>query len=118
MRAMSKDECNGDSGVYTGPCGDSMRIFLKIKDDRVQQASFISDICIGAVACGNMMAEMVRGKEVREVLILEKEDVIKELGGLPEENEHCAQLAVVTLKKALSDYDRYRQAPWKRLYEK
>ncbi|NSW84131.1 MAG: iron-sulfur cluster assembly scaffold protein [Syntrophothermus sp.] len=112
-----KNECNGDSGWYTGPCGDSIRIFLKVKDGFIQQASFLSDICIGTVACGNMVTEMVRGKGIREALSLEPVDVIKELGGLPKQYEHCAKLAVIALKKALADYEKYRRAPWKRFYE-
>lgn len=117
MKEMDKNECNGDSGWYTGPCGDSIRIFLKVKDGIIQQASFLSDICIGTVSCGNMVTEMVQGKEIREALSLEPADVIKELGGLPEQSEHCAKLAVIALKKALADYEKYRQNPWKRLYE-
>ncbi len=78
----------------------------------------LSDICIGTVACGNMLTEMIKGMKVDDALKIQPEDVINKLGGVPKESEHCAKLAVITLKKALADYEKYRQAPWKRAYEK
>lgn len=118
LKEMDKNECNGDSGWYTGPCGDSIRIFLKVTDGIIRDASFLSDICIGTVACGNMLTEMIKEMKVEEALKIQPEDVINKLGGVPKESEHCAKLAVITLKKALADYEKYRQAPWKRLYER
>ncbi|KUK31982.1 MAG: NifU-like protein [Thermoanaerobacterales bacterium 50_218] len=118
LGTIDKNECDGDSGWYTGPCGDSMRIFLKIRNGVIQQASFISDICIGAVSAADALTEMVRGKKVSEALALKAENVIKELGGLPAQEEHCAKLATITLKKAIADYEKYHQCPWKKPYEK
>ncbi|MGB9791355.1 MAG: iron-sulfur cluster assembly scaffold protein [Thermacetogeniaceae bacterium] len=117
LKEMDKNECNGDSGWYTGPCGDSIRIFLRVTDGVIRDASFLSDICIGTVACGNMLTEMIKGLKVEEALKIQPEDVINKLGGVPKESEHCAKLAVITLKKAIADYEKYRQAPWKRAYE-
>jgi nitrogen fixation protein NifU and related proteins len=87
----------------TGSCGDTMEIFLKVDKGVISDSSFQTDGCNPSKASGGMVAYMVRGKSIDIVQRLTPEDILDELGGLPEENEHCASLAVDTLKKALED---------------
>ncbi len=88
----------------TGICGDTMEIFLKFEDDRVKKASFQTDGCGSSLVSGSFAAEMSIGKTPDGLLEITGEAIIKTLGGLPKEDEHCAFLAAETLHEALNDY--------------
>ena len=85
----------------TGPCGDTMEIYLKVDNGVIIDASFQTDGCSPSKACGGMVAQMVKGKSIAKIKKLTAQDILDELGGLPEESEHCATLAADTLKQAL-----------------
>jgi nitrogen fixation NifU-like protein len=89
---------------YTGPCGDSMQIWLKVEDEKITDASFMTDGCGTTIASGSMITELAKGKSLTDARNLDQKTVLKELGGLPEESEHCALLAERTLKQAIDDY--------------
>ncbi|RLA83691.1 MAG: iron-sulfur cluster assembly scaffold protein [Deltaproteobacteria bacterium] len=89
---------------FTGPCGDTMEIWIKVRDGEIVRASFWTDGCGTTVASGSMVTELVKGKMVLDAMEITKEDVLSALGGLPEESEHCALLAATTLKLAIADY--------------
>jgi len=100
----------------TGPCGDTMQIWLKVKDNTISEARFLTDGCGTTIAAGSMVTEMARGKKVAQVQKISQQDVLSALGGLPEESEHCALLAANTLKEAVKDYLNLKKEPWKRAY--
>ena len=102
----------------TGPCGDTMNIWLKVKNDVIQEATFMTDGCGTTIAAGSMITEMAKGKSLIKTHNISQQDVLEALGGLPEESEHCALLASNTLKEAIKDYLDFRNEPWKRAYKK
>jgi len=110
--------CDGYSGKITSSCGDSMWVWLKLEDNVIENATFLSDICIGAVSSGSMLTEMVKGKTITEALWISSDDILRALGGLPENLVHCAALAEMALKAAIKDYNVYKASPWKRFYQK
>ncbi|MBW2002959.1 MAG: iron-sulfur cluster assembly scaffold protein [Deltaproteobacteria bacterium] len=91
-------------GKVKGPCGDSIKIFLQIYDERITDARFVTDGCATTIASGSMACELVIGKNITDAFAINKEVILENLGGLPEENAHCALLASNTLKEALTDY--------------
>jgi len=109
---------DGYSGKITSSCGDSMWVWLKVKDNVIQNATYLSDICIGAVSSGSVLTEMVKEKRITEALRILPDDILRALGGLPENFVHCAALAEMALKAAIRDYEAYKAAPWKRFYER
>lgn len=92
----------------TGACGDTMEFWLKVKDDRVEKVSFITDGCGPSLASGSMASTLAAGKPVVEAAVLRQKDILKALGGLPPAVEHCALLAADTLQAACADYFRRR----------
>ena len=88
----------------TGPCGDTMEIFLKFEGDRVKAASFQTDGCGSSAVCGSFAAEMAHEKTPDELVEVTGDAILERLGGLPEEERHCAFLAAETLQEALHDY--------------
>ena len=102
----------------TGPCGDTMEIYLKVKDGKVINASFWTDGCGPSIASGSMITELVKRTDISQAHRIGQYDVLTALGGLPEESKHCALLAANTLKEAIKDYLAFKKEPWKRAYMK
>ena len=102
----------------TGPCGDTMNIWLKVRNDEIKQATFLTDGCGTTIAAGSMVTELVKGRTVVNALRITQQDVLDALGGLPEESVHCALLVANTVKEAAKDYLAMRNEPWKRAYRK
>ncbi|MBC8273636.1 MAG: iron-sulfur cluster assembly scaffold protein [Chloroflexi bacterium] len=105
-------------GRITGPCGDTMEIWLKVNNGTIVGATFSTDGCSTTVACGSMATEIIKGEDVAQALAISPSDVLEALGGLPEDNHHCALLAANTVKAAVKDYIAIRKEPWKKAYRK
>jgi nitrogen fixation NifU-like protein len=101
---MEKMENSDAHAQVKGECGDTVEIFLKFKNDRTEEASFLTDGCGPSAVCGSFAAEMSIGKSPDEILEITGEAILKKLGGLPEEDRHCAFLAAATLQEALNTY--------------
>lgn len=102
-----------------GSCGDTMEIFLKIQDDLILQSTFQTDGCGTTIACGSVATELSRNKSFIQALAsVSPEEIVKQLGGLPPEDVHCARLAAETLRRALADYLYKKRSPWKKHYQK
>lgn len=105
-------------GKRTGICGDTVEMFLCIRNGRIQSISFNTDGCISTNACCNTVARLVEGKSVETGWGITPENVIDYLETLPPENHHCAELAVGALYLALSNYQEHRRDLWKKFYKK
>lgn len=102
----------------TGPCGDTMEMWLKVDDNTIVKAGFTTDGCGTTIASGSMVTELVKGKKISEALRIGQQAVLDALGGLPADSEHCALLAANTLKAAIRDYIDMKNSPWKKAYRK
>lgn len=87
-------------------CGDMFKMFLKIENDKIVDAKFLSFGCAANIATGSMTTEIVRGMTIDEAKKISIKDISNKLGGLPTLKMHCAVLAYKTLKKALQEYER------------
>ncbi|MCS7126142.1 MAG: iron-sulfur cluster assembly scaffold protein [Aigarchaeota archaeon] len=85
-------------------CGDVIRIYLKIEDGKILDASFESYGCAANIAAASILTEMVKGKTLKEAWMISWEEVAEELGGLPAIKYHCSILAVGGLKRAIRKY--------------
>jgi len=92
------------TGQIKGPCNDTMRMDLGIKNNVIQNARFWTDGCGASIACGNILTKMIKGKTIEHALMITSDELTTVLGGLPEEHLHCSILAVNTLQKALKNY--------------
>jgi len=94
-----------DSSAHvTGDCGDSIEIFLKIENDRIQDAAYVTDGCGTSSICGSFAAELAIGKDLDAVADINGDAVENAIGRLPDEDRHCADLAAAALQEALSRY--------------
>jgi len=92
-------------GMIKGPCGDTMKIGLKLKDQRIIKVRFWTDGCGATIACGSILTKIIKGKSLKEANKLSSEQLLNALDGLPEEHHHCTVLAINTLKNAISNYN-------------
>jgi len=85
-------------------CGDVMKIYLKIKDNAIEDVKFETLGCAAAIAVSSALTELVKGKNIDEAEKITKDEVIESLGGLPTMKIHCSMLGVDALKKAIKEY--------------
>ena len=94
--------------VGNAKCGDIMKMYLKIKDDIVEDVKFETFGCGSAIASSSMATEMIKGKPLSEVKNLTNKAVTEALDGLPAHKIHCSVLAEEAIHSALEDYYRRR----------
>jgi len=87
-----------------GPCKDTMKIYLKIKNSIITKACFWTDGCGATIAAGNRLVKISLGKNIDEVSKISNKELIESLDGLPDEHIHCAKLATDTIHKAIKNY--------------
>jgi nitrogen fixation NifU-like protein len=87
-----------------GSCGDTMEMYILVKDERIEKISYVTDGCSSSSIAGSFTAELGMGKTFEEVLDLTGADVLDEIGTFPEAEEHCAHLAVTTLQEAVNSF--------------
>ena len=104
-------------GKRNGDCGDTVEMYLSIRNGCIQFVSFETNGCLSTNACANTVAELTEGKKVEAAWEITPENVIDYLETLPPENFHCAELAVGAFYLALTNYQELRRDPWKRLYQ-
>ncbi|MBI4344295.1 MAG: Fe-S cluster assembly scaffold protein NifU [Euryarchaeota archaeon] len=97
-------DADGIGKVGNPECGDIMYIYIKVKDDRLEDIRFQTLGCGAAIATSSMITEMARGKTLDEALKITKKDVADALDGLPPIKMHCSNLAADGLRKAIEDY--------------
>ena len=106
---VSEEEYNADGIGYVGSpaCGDMMKIFIKVKDNRIIDLKWQTFGCASAIGSTSMLSVMVTqngGLTLENALKITPEDIIKELGGLPSNKIHCSVLGDKALRDAIIDY--------------
>ena len=97
-------EPDGVGQVGNAKCGDIMKMYLKIKDNIIQDVKFETFGCGSAIASSSMATELIKGKTIEEALAVTNRQVVDALGGLPAHKLHCSVLAEEAVKAAVKDY--------------
>jgi nitrogen fixation protein NifU and related proteins len=95
---------DGVGEVGNMACGDVMRLYIKVKDDKIEDIKFETYGCAAAIATSSAVTDMAKGKTLEEVLKLDYDQVVKDLGGLPPIKVHCSLLAIDALDEAIYEY--------------
>lgn len=95
-------------------CGDVMHLYIKVGKNKkgeeiIKDVKFETLGCVAAIATSSAITELVKGKTFKEALKLNKEDIVKKLGGLPPVKIHCSVLAIDALYEAIYDYFRKKK---------
>ena len=98
------EDADGVGEAGNPVCGDIMKIYLKIRDDLIEDVKFETFGCGSAIASSSMATELIKGKPVSEAALLTNKAVTEALDGLPAYKLHCSVLAEEAIKAALKDY--------------
>jgi len=89
----------------TGPCGDTMKVYLKLNQGRIEDAKFQVLGCPGAVASAMALEDLIKGESLENALLVKDRDIFRCLVEIPDEKQDCIRLAVKTLEKAIHEYE-------------
>jgi nitrogen fixation protein NifU and related proteins len=102
-----------------GTCGDTMEMSVRVDNDVVVACGFATDGCGSTVVCGSAATTLAANRTLIEALgAVTARGILDHLGGLPEGDVHCAELAAETLRRALADYLAHRNEPWKKNFRR
>ncbi|MCR4727142.1 MAG: Fe-S cluster assembly scaffold protein NifU [Lachnospiraceae bacterium] len=99
------EDADGVGEVGNAKCGDIMKMYLKIKDDIIEDVKFETFGCGSAIASSSMATELIKGKPLSEAMELTNKAVAEALDGLPDYKMHCSVLAEEAIKSAIDDYN-------------
>jgi len=105
-------------GRRTGECGDTVEIYLDIKNGCIRSVTYDTNGCINTNACANTVSHLAEGRTFDEGWEITPDKVIEFLETLPEGNYHCAELAVGAFYAALANYQELQRNSWKKPYQK
>ncbi len=97
-------DADGMGTVGNPVCGDMMSMYIKVKDDTIEEISFKTFGCGAAIATSSMTTELAKGMTLDEALELSRQDVAEALDGLPPVKMHCSNLAADALHEAIKNY--------------
>lgn len=104
-RNFRKIENPDGSAMVKGPCGDTMEMFVKTKEEIITECAFQTDGCGTSIVCGSITSELAKDKSLTQALAsVGSDEILEKLGGLPEADVHCAHLAAETLRRTITDW--------------
>ena len=101
---LPASETDGFGLVGDPSCGDQMKRWISVRDQRIARIGFLSYGCPGAIATSSMLTALADGRSLADAALITDDDVIEALGGIPEMKRHCSLLGVRALREALGDY--------------
>jgi nitrogen fixation NifU-like protein len=99
------EDADGVGEVGNPLCGDMMTIYLKIREDAIEDIKFQTFGCGSAIAVSSMLTEIAKGKPLAEAKKITNKDVAEALEGLPKNKLHCSNLGADALQMAIRDYE-------------
>ena len=100
----SKFEYDAVGTVGNPICGDQMKMFIKVKDDKIIDLRWKTYGCASAIASTSALSELAKGKTLDEALKIDAKMIDDYLGNLPKHKFHCSVLGHDALKEAISNY--------------
>jgi len=98
------EDADAEGTVGNPVCGDMMTMYIKVKDDRIEDVKFKTFGCGAAIATSSMTTELAKGKTLDEAMEISRQDVAEALDGLPPVKMHCSNLAADALHEAIKSY--------------
>jgi nitrogen fixation NifU-like protein len=102
-------DADGVGTVGNPVCGDMMTMYIKVKDDKIEDIKFKTYGCGAAIATSSMTTEMAKGKTLEDANKITRQSVADALDGLPPIKMHCSNLASDALHEAIEDYKKKKE---------
>lgn len=97
-------DADSEGTVGNPVCGDMMTMYIKVKNDKIEDIKFKTFGCGAAIATSSMTTELAKGKTLDEAMEISRQDVAEALDGLPPVKMHCSNLAADALHEAIKKY--------------
>ena len=97
-------DADGVGTIGDPACGDCIKVYIKVEDRRITDIKFKVYGCPAAIGTSSITTEIAMGKTLDEAYQIDDEDVIRALGGLPDQKIHCSVLCPAALRLAILDY--------------
>lgn len=104
QNAYSMPDADAEGQVGDPACGDALTIFIKVKDNKIFEISYLVFGCCASIATSSMTSVLAKGRSLEEALSITEKDIIDALDGLPEHKIHCSNLGVSALRQAINNY--------------
>lgn len=92
-------------GLVGNPiCGDQMKMFIQVENDRIKDLKWKTYGCASAIASTSALSELAKGRTLDEALAIGPEEITAYLGGLPKHKFHCSVLGHEALADAIKNY--------------
>ncbi len=92
-------------GIVGNPvCGDQMKMFIQVEDDRIKDVKWKTYGCASAIASTSALSELAKGRTLDQALTITAEEIEQYLGGLPKHKFHCSVLGYEALAAAIKNY--------------
>ena len=104
QNAHSMPDADAEGNFGDPSCGDYLAVYIKVKDNHIDNISYLVFGCSASIATSSMTSVMAKGKGLDEALKITEEDIIEALDGLPESKVHCSNLGVSALRNAINNY--------------
>jgi nitrogen fixation protein NifU and related proteins len=90
-------------------CGDIMKIFIKVKNDKIKDIKFQTYGCVAAIASSDALCELAKGKTLVDALKITSKNIVDKLGQVPLVKVHCSVLGSKALKNAVNNYKKRKK---------
>lgn len=97
-------DADGVGEVGNLACGDVMKLYIKVVNNKIIDVKFQTYGCAAAIATSSITTDLVKGKTIEEALAMTNKEVIDSLDGLPPIKIHCSLLSVDALNEAIFNY--------------
>ncbi len=104
QNAHSMPNADAEGSFGDPACGDALTVYLKVKDNRIEEISYLVFGCCASIATSSMTSVLAKRKTLEEALSITEEDIVLALDGLPENKLHCSNLGVSALRNAINNY--------------
>ncbi len=88
----------------TGPCGDTVEVWLRIDAGKIRKGSFMSDGCGHSQYCCSDAVKLAEGMRPDEAAAMTQAQVLEAVGPIPEDHRHCALLAANAIRQAIENF--------------
>jgi nitrogen fixation protein NifU and related proteins len=92
-------------------CGDVLKLYARFSGYHIGELKFQAQGCAPAIACGSALTELALGKTVEEAGKIQRQEIARVLGGLPEASQHASHLAIEALTALLREFESHVARP-------
>lgn len=104
QNAYRMQDADAESSIGEPWCGDSLRMYIKVKDNIIEEISYVVFACSAAIATSSVTSMLAKGRTLEEASKITDQDIIEALGGLPEEKKDCSNLVASALRMVIQNY--------------